>query len=165
MWRLVLAILVFVLAGEGSESQAQTWRLDTSWPSGPAVVHTLPSHGGYSRDVFIVFEYARNCDPMMSMTLSRSRNLGAPVSMRPLPYGAMSFEVNGQRYTWYGGEAVYQNAVERSVGITSVAMAGLLRSPRSIVFTTIDGQRIILPTNGISRPLQAAAQHCLSRVR
>lgn len=142
-------------------SHAQSWRLDMSSPTGPIARVDIKFNEPLRGAVFIVFEYARNCDPMMSKLTHTSRALGRPITKQAIQPQMVYLLIDGRPYTWFGGEIVYENGREVAVGLVNEIFFELLTGRVSTLnFVDVDGESVSVPTSNFSRAVGQAFEAC-----
>lgn len=155
---------VLLVSAQGADAQA-AWRLDTRGAAGPIAQVALASSGGKQRTSFIVFEYARNCDPIFSFAEFTGSRLGPAVSQSVLNGTKIGVVVNGQFHTWHAAMTTYGNGYEVGFGIPNELFNLLRGQVYSLVYVTPDGERIPMPVGGFGYAVQSALDTCAERFR
>lgn len=158
-------IVVLTLITVSAPANAQTsWRVDTKGGSGPIAQVALPDAGSKRRTAFIVFEYARRCDPIFSFAEITGTRLGVPKSQAVLRDSKIGVVLNGKFHTWHAAVVAYDNGYEAGFGVTNELLLQLLVNLDSLEYVTPAGERIRLPTVGFQQSVQSAIDFCRKRV-
>ncbi len=128
------AFAAIALACTTSVHAQAPWRVDSRGASGPVAQVALPDAGIKRRTAFIVFEYARQCDPIFSFA-----------------------EITGSR-------PKYDNGYEAGFGVTNDLLLQFLVNLDSLEYVTPSGERVRLPTTGFRESVQSAIDYCRKRV-
>lgn len=158
--KFIVATLIVMQSSLHAES---AWKLEEKSALGPIAQVTLPSNGAKHRTALVVFEYARKCDPIFSFAEISGSKLGAPISQSRLDDSKIGVFVNGNFHTWGSGITKYDNGFEVGFGITNQLYALLIGRVDSLVYLTPSGERVSMPTSGLNKSIQDAANICIKR--
>jgi hypothetical protein len=158
-----IAILLLSLATMPVQAQF-VWHMDARSPTGPIAQVALPDSGAKHRTAFLVFEYARNCDPIFSFAEVGGSRLGAAVSQSVLKNSKIGVLLNGKFYSWHAAITNYDNGYEAGFGVTNDLLLQLLVNLDSLVYVTPSGERVPLPLNGFRQSVQSAVDICRKRI-
>lgn len=163
----VVAASLTTLAISGANAYAQgTWQTDTRAAAGPIAQVALPDSGNKRRIAFIVFEFARSCDPIFSFVEITGSRLGTPVSRwSVLKDSKIGVILNGKFHTWHAAIMKYDNGYEVGFGLTNELFLQLLINLDSLVYVTPAGEQVPLPTTGFRQAVHSAFDVCRKRVR
>jgi hypothetical protein len=125
----------------------------------------LPDAGGKRRTSFIVFEYARRCDPIFSFAEITGSRLGKPIGQSVLNGAKIGVVVNGKFHTWHAAMTSYNNGYEAGFGITNELFEVLTGRVESLVYVKPDGERVPLPSGGFTQAVLTAFDTCAQRFR
>lgn len=160
------ALVVVALTGATFHVHAKaSWRVDTRAIRGPIAQVALPDAGNKRRTSFLVFEYARRCDPLFSFAEITGNRLGTPVSQAVLKDSKIGIVLNGKFHTWHAAMTKYDNGYEAGFGVTNELFLQLLVNLDSLEYVTPVGERVPLPTAGFRQAVQAALDACRKRVK
>lgn len=140
------------------------WRFDSRGGSGPVAQVVLPDAGIKRRTAFIVFEYARQCDPIFSFSEFTGNRLGTAISQSLLEGSRIGVLLNGNFHTWHAAITRYDNGYEAGFGVTNDLFLQFLVNLDSLEYVTPSGERVRLPTAGFRKAVQAAIDYCLKRI-
>lgn len=147
----------------GNAWAQNTWQTDTRGASGPVAMVRLPG-GGKTRVSMIAFEYLRRCDPIFSYAEFEGNRFGAPIGQERAPSAGGS--VNGKRYSGPAAKTTYSNGFEIGFAVPNdMAMSLVFDDVRSLTFVTPTGAEVAVPTGGLKNAVDAALEHCTSRVK
>jgi hypothetical protein len=141
------------------------WTSNFQAVAGPVVQVTVPSSGAKNRVVFVVFEYARQCDPIFSFVEISGETLGKPVKQSVLYGSKIGVVINGQVHTGHAAQTQYVNGFETGFGITNELFDLLTGNVDSLAYITPEGERIFLPTSGFKPAIASALEICAKRFR
>lgn len=159
---LVTGLALVVTVGVHAQ---ESWKLDTRGTTGPIAQVALTDSGRKHRTSFIVFEYARRCDPIFSFVEITGDRLGKPVSQSVLYDSEIGVVVNGEFHTWHAARTEYDNGYEAGFGITDELFTVLTGKVDSLVYVTPGGERVRIPTTGLRQAIQSAFDRCAKRFR
>lgn len=160
------AASVAVLVALGTVVHAQdAWRVDTRGTTGPIAQAALADSDAKRRTSFIVFEYARRCDPIFSFAEINGSRLGSPIAQSALTGTKIGVFVNGKFHTWNAAMTKYDNGYEAGFGVTNELFDLLVGKVDSLVFVKPDGERVPMPTNGFRQSVQSAFDICARRFK
>lgn len=142
-----------------------TWRVDTRVSTGPVAQVALPSVGKKRRAALVVFEHARQCDPIFSFAEISGPKLGSPVGQSVLTGTKIGVVVNGKFHTWHAAISRYANGYEAGIAVTSDLFAALKGEVTSLAYITPDGERVALPVAGFRQAVQSALEACLKQLK
>jgi hypothetical protein len=162
--KVAASALVIVVLSSAAHAQ-NTWRLDTRGETGPIAQVALADSGTKRRTSFIVFEYARKCDPIFSFGEITGSSLGKPLGQAVLSGTKIGVVVNGKFYTWHSAMAKYANGYEAGFGVTNDLFGVLTGKVDTLFYVTPEGERVAMPTNGFRQAVQSAFDTCAKRFR
>lgn len=161
----LLAAAFLLLTVLATPAKAQyTWRVDARSPAGPIVQVALPNSGIKHRTSFMVFEYARNCDPIFSFAEISGSRLGTALGQSILKNSKIGVLLNGKFYSWHAAITNYDNGYEVGFGVTNELLLQLLVNLDSLAYVTPSGEKIPLPLSGFRQSVQSAVDICRKRV-
>lgn len=138
--------------------------MDARSPAGPVAQVALPNSGVKRRTAFLVFEYARNCDPIFSFAEISGTRLGKPISQSVLKNSKIGVLLNGRHYSWHAAITNYDNGYEAGFGVTNELFLQLLINLDSLVYITPSGELVPLPLSGFRDSVQSAVDVCRKRI-
>lgn len=141
------------------------WTSNFQAVAGPVVQVAVPSSANKRRIVFVVFEYARQCDPIFSFLEISGEKLGKPVKQSVIHESKIGVVVNGQVHTGHAAQTQYDNGFEAGFGITSELFDLLTGKLDSLAYITPGGERVFLPTIGFKPAIASALEVCAKRFR
>lgn len=158
------AFAAIALACTTSVHAQAPWRVDSRGASGPVAQVALPDAGIKRRTAFIVFEYARQCDPIFSFAEITGSRLGTAISQSVLKDSRIGILLNGKFHTWHAAITKYDNGYEAGFGVTNDLLLQFLVNLDSLEYVTPSGERVRLPTTGFRESVQSAIDYCRKRV-
>ena len=162
---IAYAFTTTALAGATTVAHAQaSWRVDSRGANGPLAQVALPDAGTKRRTAFVVFEYARRCDPIFSFAEVIGRRLGSPISQSVLNDSKIGVVLNGKFHTWHAAMTKYDNGYEAGFAVTNDLLLQFLVNLDSFEYVTPYGERVRLPTTGFRESVQSAIDYCRKRV-
>jgi len=141
------------------------WTSNLQAAAGPVVQVAVPNSAGKNRVVFVVFEYARQCDPIFSFVEISGGALGKPRKQSVLYGSKIGVEINGRIHTGNAAQTQYDNGFEAGFGITNELFDLLTGKVDSLAYITPGGERIFLPTSGFKPAIASALEVCAKRFR
>lgn len=163
-----LKILVFVAAISNciqSVHAQVNWVVDSRGAAGPIAQIGINKSGGKNRTSFIAFEYNRKCDPIFSIMEISGERMGRPISQSVLNNSAIGVIVDRQFYTWHAAMTKYENGYEAGFGVTNELFNKLTNPTSSLTYITPNGEKIIMPTSGLSKAIRSALEICAARFK
>lgn len=157
-----VAAIAFACASSG-HAQA-LWRVDSRGASGVIAQLVLPETGIKTRTAFIVFEYARRCDPIFSFAEIAGGRLGRALSQSVLRDSSIGIILNGEFHTWHAAITHYENGYEAGFGVTNDLLFRLLVNLDSLEYVTPSGDRFRLPKTGFRESVLSALDYCRKRL-
>ena len=162
----ILAITCVTLSLFTVSALAQgNWTVDSRGAAGPIAQVALKDSGTKSRTSFIAFEYARKCDPIFSFVEITGQRLGNPIGQSVLSGTKIGVVVNGKFNTWHAATTKYDNGYEAGFGVTNELFKSLTGKVSSLSYVTPDGERVAMPTSGLSQAVQSAFDICAKRFK
>lgn len=141
------------------------WTPNLQGVAGPFVQISAPDLGTKHRAVFVVFEYARQCDPIFSLIEITGPTLGKPIKQSVLNGSKIGVVVNGKVHTGYAAQTKYDNGFEAGFSITNELFDLLMAKVDSLAYITPEGEKILLPTSGFKLAAALALEVCAKRLR
>jgi hypothetical protein len=161
----LLSFLFIALTLSVNATAQPVWRVDRVATAGPLAQLELPRREGKARMVFVSFEYARQCDPILSISEMTGYRLGNPKTREVLRNSRIGVYFNGTFQTSHAGLITYDNGYEAGFSISNELLLGFLTNLDSMSFVTPNGERIPLPKPGFREALYTAMDICRSRMR
>ena len=159
------AFAAIALACTTSAHAQAPWRVDSRGVSGPVAQVALPDAGIKRRTAFIVFEYARQCDPIFSFAEITGSRLSTAISQSVLKDSRIGVLLNGKFNTWHAAITKYDNGYEAGFGVTNDLLLQFLVNLDSLEYVTPSGERVRLPTTGFRESVQSAIDYCRKRAK
>jgi len=158
------AVAAITFACVSSVHAQALWRVDSRGASGVIAQLVLPESGTKTQTAFIVFEYARRCDPIFSFAEITGGRLGRAVSQSVLRDSSIGIFLNGEFHTWHAAITRYDNGYEAGFGVTNDLLFQLLVNLESLEYVTPFGERVRLPKAGFRESVLSAIDYCRKRI-
>jgi hypothetical protein len=135
---------------------ADAWTIDTSGKSGVIVQKNVSNASDTKKIVFVVFEYERGCEPIISYAEFEGNYLFNPYKKYLFNNPNLGLVIDGYYYRSNSAKIDYRNGFEVGLMITK-SLWNLLLNSNDLIYIKPNGNRINLETTGLSEKLIYAA--------